>query len=460
MACTKIILTGFWGCVLSVFPAFAQLPHDAQHPPDAVQSSGAGQQHAGMPSTGSAMSPTEAYLMQQASGTATNPASSPGGMFMQRVGSWTTMLHGVFSVNETQQSGPRGGDKFFATNWFMGTAQRRVGAGSLQARAMLSLEPATVTRRRYPLLLQNGETAFGNPIADGQHPHDFVMELGAQYARRIGESTILGLYAAPVGDPALGPVAFPHRISAQELPQAALGHHLQDSTHIANTVVTLGFKRGMLQIEASGFHGEEPNENRWNFDGGTIDSWSSRLSLAPAPNWNGQVSVGRLARPEAHEPYDIIRATASVTYNRPLATGFWAASLIWGRNHKTGVRRNTNSYLAESVLQMRRKNYLTGRVELVDRDELLHGGEQTSDHADSHSALAEGAVFRVAALTLGYTRGLGTIAGVEVGLGGNVTLYRIPAALTALYGNRPAGFLTYLRFRLKGHGGGHAAAGH
>jgi hypothetical protein len=328
---------------------------------------------------------------------------------------------------------------------------------------MLSLDPTTVTKRFYPLLLQNGETAFGNPIADGQHPHDFVMELGAQYARRIGESTILGLYAAPVGDPALGPVAFPHRISAQELPQAALGHHLQDSSHVANTVVTVGITRGRVRLEVSGFRGEEPDENRWNFDGGTIDSWASRLSVAPTPNWSGQVSVGRLQRPEAHEPHDIIRLTASATYHRPMASGFWAASLIWGRNHKTGVHRNTNSYLAESVLQVRQKNYLTGRVELVDRDELLHGGEEDPGHTDDGSGLAEGSgvpIFRVAALTLGYTRALGTVARVEVGLGGNVTLYRIPSALTATYGNRPAGFLTYLRFRLHAREGAHTAPSH
>jgi hypothetical protein len=377
-------------------------------------------------------------------------------MVMKRVGSWTTMLHGVLSFNEIQQSGPRGGDKFFVSNWVMGTAQRRAGVGSFQARAMISMEPATVTKRFYPLLLQSGETAFGNPIADGQHPHDLVMELGAQYARRVGEHSILGLYAAVVGDPALGPVAFPHRISAQELPQATLGHHTQDSSHVANTVVTVGLTRGMARLEASGFRGEEPNENRWNFDGGAMDSWASRLSLSPTPNWSGQISVGRLKRPEAHEPYDVIRSTASVTYNRRRETGFWAASLIWGRNHKTGVHRNTNSYLAEAVIQAQQKSYLTGRVELVDRDELLHD-EEDADHAEHPFDLAEGLVFRIAAFTLGYTRGLGTVSGVEVGLGGNISFYRIPSALTALYGNRPVGFLTYLRFRLKGQGGGHGA---
>jgi hypothetical protein len=343
----------------------------------------------------------------------------------------------------------------------MGMAQRRAGAGSFLARAMVSLEPATVTKRRYPLLLQTGETAFGRPIVDGQHPHDLVMELGVQYARPLGEKTVLGLYLAPVGDPSLGPVAFPHRVSAQELPQATLGHHVQDSSHIANEVLTAGVTRGMMRLEASAFHGAEPNENRWNFDHGALDSWSSRLTLSPARNWSGQVSVGRLKRPEVHEPDDIVRSTASITYNKPLATGFWATSLIWGRNHKTVALRNINSYLAESVLQFRQQNLITGRVEWVDKDELLHDEPEAPEHA----GLAEGSVFRVAAFTLGYTRGLGTFSGVEVGLGGNLTLYRIPSALQPLYGDRPAGVLTYLRFRLRGGAGaqtppGHGAAGH
>ena len=440
-------------CAGTIAQAAAQQPHQEHVQPQGGPQ--AGPEHT-LPHAGTPMNLSDAYLMRQVSGTAANPAAAPEAMFMRRMGSWTTMLHGVASLNEIQQTGPRGGDKFFVSNWFMGLAQRRAGSGSFQARAMLSLEPATITKRRYPLLFQSGETQFGNPIADGQHPHDLVMELGAQYARPIAENTVLAVYAAVVGDPALGPVAFSHRVSAQELPQAALGHHIQDSSHIANTVVTLGVSRGVLRLEASGFHGGEPDENRWNFDGGGVDSWASRLTLSPTANWSGQVSVGRLKEPEAHEQNDIVRATASVTYAGRLNAGFWAASLIWGRNHKTAVDRNLNSYLAESVVQFGQKNYVTGRVELVDRDELLHGGDQHSGKEE----IAEGSVFRVGSVTLGYTRALGTVSGFEVGLGGNLTVYSVPAALAALYGDRPSGFLTYLRFRLKGRDAAHPADGH
>jgi len=382
-------------------------------------------------------------LMLQASGTSLNPSSSPmEDAFHRRAGQWSFMLHGLAFISEIQQSGPRGGDKFFSTNWAMGSAQRPLGRGTIQFRSMLSLEPATITQRRYPLLFQTGETAFGRPIIDGQHPHDLFMELSVQYARPLGETTGLTFYFAPVGDPALGPVAFPHRVSAMEIPQAPLSHHWQDSTHIANSVVTAGITRGMFRLEASGFHGQEPRENRWNIDHGAIDSWSARLSVSPSANWTGQVSAGRLNEPEELEQTDIVRSTASITYNRPLAAGNWATSLIWGRNHKTFNQSNTNSYLLESVLRFLNRNYLAGRVELVDKDELFAHAE----HGEHHPL--ENRVFRIAAYTLGYTRDVPLIPYLQTGIGANFTLYDAPDALRPSYGNRPAAFIAYLRFRL------------
>src|SRR5215467_1480660 len=66
---------------------------------------------------------------------------------------------------------------------------------------MFSLEPATVTNRFYPELFQQGETAFAKPIVDGQHPHDFIMELAAMYDLKFGVNGLLSFYVAPVGDP-------------------------------------------------------------------------------------------------------------------------------------------------------------------------------------------------------------------------------------------------------------------
>src|SRR5713226_5125782 len=391
------------------------------------------------------MNPAGMLLMDEASGTSVNPSSSPMHMATAQSSSWTFLFHGILYLSEIQQSGPRGDDKFISTNWFMGMAQHDVGHGSFLFRAMLSLDPATVTQRRYPELFQTGETAFGKPIVDGQHPHDLFMELAFQYAHPVGEKTILSLYFAPVGDPALGPVAFPHRVSAAEIPQATLSHHLQDSTHIADEVITAGVKHKSFRIEIGGFHGAEPNENRWNIDAGAIDSWAARFSVTPTKNWVAQVSAGRLKRPEAAEPGDIVRSTGSVTYNRPLTNGNWATSLIWGRNHKTPAPRNLNSYLVESVLQFRKKNYLSGRIELVDKDELF------DDQPDIKARLATtvGSVFRIAAYTMGYTRDVNLIPRVETGFGANLTLYTIPSVLKPFYGYHPVAGSFFLRMRLK-----------
>jgi hypothetical protein len=63
-----------------------------------------------------------------ASGTSVNPRSSPMDMIHKRAGAWTFMFHGIAFLTEGQQAGPRGGDKFFAPNWFMGTAAHAMGA--------------------------------------------------------------------------------------------------------------------------------------------------------------------------------------------------------------------------------------------------------------------------------------------------------------------------------------------
>src|SRR5258708_34460807 len=219
------------------------------------------------------------YLMNMASGTSMNPTSWSMPMLRPRVGSWNLMFMGQAFLVDVQQPGPRGRDKFYSSNTLMGAAEHALGRGSIMFEAMLSLEPATVTGRRYPELFQTGETAYGKPLADAQHPHNFVMSVGVNYAHALSENTMLQLYYAPVGDPALGPVAFPHRASPAELPQAPLGHHWQDSTHIADNVATVAIKYKWLRLEASGFFGSEPGENRCIIPWGPVNSYSGRFSV-------------------------------------------------------------------------------------------------------------------------------------------------------------------------------------
>ena len=393
------------------------------------------------------MNPAAMYLMDLASGTSQNPASWPMPMLMTHTGNWNLMFMGLAFLSDIQQSGSRGGDKLYSTNWFMATAEHRIGeSGAFEAQLMLSLEPATVTDRRYPLLFQTGETAYGIPLVDAQHPHNFIMALAFHYARRLAPGTTFDLYVAPVGDPALGPVAYPHRASAMELPQAPISHHWQDSTHISDDVVTAGVRYRQFKLEASGFHGAEPGENRWIIQSGRIDSWSSRLWFFPSANWAAQVSAGRLAHPEALEPGDQVRVTASAAYTRPMRGSSWSSSLIWGRIHSTATLRNLNAYLAESALPVTRRNFLTGRAELAAKDDLFADTPALEQRLD----LLYGSTFRIGAFTIGYRRELGVFRHVSTGIGANFTAYTLPAAIQPYYGAHPVGGNIFLRFQLVG----------
>jgi len=391
------------------------------------------------------MNAASTALTNLASGTSENPQSWPMPMTMLMRSGWSYLFMGQAFLVETQQTGPRGADKLYSTNWGMFAASRDLGHGSLMFDLMLSLEPATITERRYPELFQTGETAFGRPIVDGQHPHNLIMALGVHYAYSIGERTILQLYFAPMGDPALGPVAYPHRASASELAQAPLSHHWQDSTHIANEVLTAGVSYRKVKVEASGFYGTEPGENRWTIAAGPLNSWSTRLWFFPTRDWAAQVSVGRLAHPERQESGDVVRSTASIEYTRPMQGSAWDTSLIWGRNHQTLNQRDSNSYLIESVAPYRQKTFFTGRIELVDKDELF-----SDDPAlEASLAHAAGPTFRVAAFTAGCTRDIALVHKTEFGVGASITGYRIPAAIQPYYGDHPVGVNLYVRLRLK-----------
>ena len=102
----------------------------------------------------------------------------------------------------------------------------------------------------------------GDTIHDRQHPHDLFMELAADYDRPLRGSLRWQVYAGLAGEPALGPISFPHRASAIANPVAPIAHHWLDATHITFGLVTAGVYDRRWKGELSLFNGREPDEER------------------------------------------------------------------------------------------------------------------------------------------------------------------------------------------------------
>src|ERR1043166_5196953 len=151
---------------------------------------------------------------------------------------------------------------------------------------------------------------------DRQHPHDLFMQLSAAWRVALSSSTSLTISGGPVDSPALGPVAFMHRASAFDNPLAPLTHHLFDSTHVSFGVATAALEHGPWTLEGSVFNGREPDEHRWDFDFGRMDSVSGRLWFKPTAQWAFQVSTGHLVHPEQFEPGNAERTTVSASWTR------------------------------------------------------------------------------------------------------------------------------------------------
>lgn len=376
------------------------------------------------------------------SGTSWLPDAAPMHAAHRAVDGWYVMAHGAAFLQYDRQSGTRGNDQIGSVNWGMLMAARDLGGGRLQLRGMMSLEPFTVTTRGYPLLLQSGEAYRGVALVDRQHPHDLFMELAVQYEHAVSENLAVSLYAAPVGEPAVGPVAFPHRPSAANDPFAPISHHWQDATHIAFGTLTVGVFSRTLKLEASAFNGREPDENRTNFDyrGRSLDSYAGRVSWNPSSHWSLSGSFAYLKSPEElHPNLTVHRITASAAYVRPMPKdGTLAVTAVFGANQRSGEPTSEPSYLLEGNFDFRTRHSMFARAEYVKKE--------TADLSLPPS-VREGAV-DVSSVVLGYAYDLNTSGPVRLGLGLRGSVNFVPPSLEPAYGSRtPGGIAVYLRLR-------------
>lgn len=391
------------------------------------------------------------FPSRDASGTAWLPDATPMYGFHRQRGVWEVMLHGNTFVQYLNEGGEvhRRGQQAGAINWFMGMARRPLAGGRAGLRGMVSLEPWTIPGCGYPVLLATGETCDGDSLHDRQHPHDLFMELAGEYDRPLTSSIRWQIYGGPAGEPALGPPAFPHRLSAMANLLAPIDHHWLDATHITFGVVTAGVYGSRWKSEASLFNGREPDERRADFDLAPLDSYSGRLWLQPTGRMTLQFSAGRLTEAEAaHEAgprVDVTRATASATYHAAMgASGFWATTLAWGVNDEPDDV--THALMAETVATVDGSNTWFGRMEVAGKSAHdLHVSESTG-------------VFTVGRLQGGYVRYLSPRSGLQPGIGMTVSASMVPAALEARYGGRVVpGMGVFLTLRPAAHAMGGAA---
>jgi hypothetical protein len=310
---------------------------------------------------------------------------------------------------------------------------------------MMSADLLTEGGRGYPLLFQTGESWNGQPLHDRQHPHDLFSELSISYSQKFTQDISSYLYFGYPGEPALGPPAFMHRLSTMDNPDAPIGHHWQDSTHITFGVATAGLQWRSVKVEGSIFTGREPDEDRYDFDKPRFDSYSGRVSWNPTQNLALQVSHGYIKSPEGLEPDSKVhRTTASAIYNQPLGPDSnWSTSFVWGQNDVTHEGK-TQSFLIESDYQ-RARDTVYGRWERVEKS----GHELALGRRDLDE------IFPVNAITIGYVRDLSHGNMIDIGLGGQFTVNVWPDELDRYYGDGLGyGFQLFVRIRpsLHGHG--------
>jgi len=375
------------------------------------------------------------YPMERdSSGTAWQPDASRHMGLMTNSGDWMLMAHGDVNLVYDRQSGPSGDDKAFVSGMLMGMAQRPLGNGTLQLKAMLSPDPL-MGPRGYPLLLASGETANGRDrLIDRQHPHDLFMELAGSISQNIWRRSSLFLYAGLPGEPAFGPPAFMHRESIMDSPEAPITHHWLDSTHISFGVVTAGLVLDRVKVEVSRFNGREPDQHRWNIETGPLDSTAIRLSWNPTRTLALQGSWGHFTDPEQLEPgVNQKRWAASALWTDDVAAGWHAAAtLAWGRKIAQG--HSDDGVALEGSLNHAQWT-LFGRGEMTENRELLD--------------VEIGPAFRVGKVSLGAIRDFPIAKHLALGAGGLFSLNFVPDALAPLYGGHdPTGAMAFLRLKL------------
>jgi len=380
-------------------------------------------------------------MARNGSGTGWSADAAPMYGQMYHSKKWMYMLHYNLFIRYNKQDladkGTRGDEMVDAPNWLMFMGQRQVGEkGLFRFGTMFSADAVITGQEGYPLLFQTGESAHGQPLVDRQHPHDLFSEMSVAYSYALTKKADVFAYVGYPGEPALGPVAFMHRASAIDNPDAPLSHHWIDATHITFGVATLGIRLGDFKLEGSSFTGREPDENRYDLDKPRFDSWSGRLSFNPSKNWALQVSHGFIKSPEAlHPEEDVNRTTASAEYSLSLRNNnSFNATAVWGMN-KQKDENSEHAVLFEASYHLQ-KLALYGKYEYV---------QKSTHELNLDEAVYGDNLFNVNAYTIGANYDLLQLHKTLIAIGSHFTFYNEAQKLYDLYGKNPTALEVYLR---------------
>jgi hypothetical protein len=365
----------------------------------------------------------------------TTPAVGPSPWVTSSGGGWT-VFHGFDAhVTYVSQTGPEEQEnEVFSTNWFGLGVHRNFDRGFVLARGRVSLEPYTI-EGSYPQIFQYvSHEGSDTPLIDRMRPNDLFGELAVHAGWRPTRNTLLHLYAAAVGDPALGAAPSQMRASGIDFAEAPFGWDIEETTHDSSSVVTAGLATRWISLEASIFHDRVTPGDHTDLEFDGPESTSARVTLTPTQNFALQVSRGNVG-----EDFNQRTITsASISYGGPAV----AVTTLWTRREYDLEGTSLDplpetAYGFEIALRGTRNTFMA-RAEHVDRPQNFPlqpfgAGRQEATH-----------------FTAGYILDLVTGRSYRAGIGVNIDYRTQTHDLEELYGHKPQGIYTFVRFRTGG----------
>jgi hypothetical protein len=407
-------------------------------------------------STAKLVTPLGISLSRMGSGTSWLPDSSPTRMIDGNVGAWLLMFHGQAFGQYDNQSTIHGGTQWGMIDWEMLTALRDVGGGLVRLNLMTSLERATLGASGYPELLQTGGIDHHQRIPNRQHPHNPIGELSVGYDHPITSNLATSIYLAPVGEPALGPVAYMHRPSGDVDPFAPIGHHWQDGSHESAGVISAALYSRAMKLEGSVFNGRDADSYFFNprYVGARLDSYSGRLSVAATGRLTLAAWAGYLADHDPLEPGVSMQryGASAIATTRGIAGGSMSTTFVWGVNnhHHNPAEHQHDSTTVEPLHHMSTSGLVETTLGLGTRASAYVRLEQVekSGYDLGFLTLDLTTMYTVREAAIGGAYDLLQIKSGVLGVGARASVDLLPNTLRLTYQTtHPTGFAVYLRLR-------------